>query len=63
MLTWLLCGYAAVSILTFLFVYAAYIVAARADGVQEQPTSKLTVSHRPTSTLSMPAETLSLSTI
>lgn len=63
MLTWLLYGYLAVSMLTFLFVYAAYIAAARADGVQEQPTTKLAVSHRPTHTLSMSAETLSLSTV
>lgn len=63
MLTWLLYGYLALSMLTFLFVYAAYVAAARADGVQEQPTTKLIVSHRPTHTLSIPAEALSLSTV
>lgn len=63
MLTWLLYGYLAISMLTLLFVYAASVVAARADGRQAQPLTKLAVPQRPTNTMSMPVETLSLSTI
>lgn len=63
MLTWLLCGYLAVSMITSLFVYAAYIAAAKADGAQEQPMTKPTLSQRPTNTMPMPVEALSLSTI
>ena len=63
MLTWLLYGYLAVSTLTFLFVYAASVVAARADGRQAQPRTKLAIPQRPANTMSMPVETLSLSTI
>lgn len=36
MLTWLILGYLMASLLTFLFVYSAYIVAAQADQRQEQ---------------------------
>ena len=63
MLTWLFYGYVAISTLTFLFVYAASVVAARADGRQEQPLTKLAAPQRPTNTMSMPVETLSLSSI
>ena len=63
MVTWLLYGYLAVSTLTFLFVYAASVVAARADGRQAQSVTKLAVPQRPTNTMAMPVETLSLSTI
>lgn len=63
MLTWLLYSYVAVSTLTFLFVYAASVVAARADGRPAQSLTKLPVAQRPTNTLSMPVETLSLSTM
>lgn len=63
MLTWLLYGYFAVSMLTLLFVYAASVVAARADGTAEQPMPKQTIQQRPTTAMAMPVETLSLSTI
>lgn len=62
MLTWLFYGYVAISALTFLFVYAASVIAARADGRQAKPLTKLATPQRPTNTMSMPVETLSLST-
>lgn len=62
MLTWLFYGYVAISALTFLFVYAASVIAARADGRQAEPLTKLATPQRPTNTMSMPVETLSLST-
>ncbi|MBX3010368.1 MAG: hypothetical protein KF832_02635 [Caldilineaceae bacterium] len=34
MLTWLLLGYLALSVLTSLFVYGAYVAAGRADSIQ-----------------------------
>lgn len=36
MLTWLILGYMMASLLTFLFVYSAYIIAAQADQRQEE---------------------------
>jgi|GEM_PF-2983299 len=35
MITWIILGYLAASLVTSLFIYAAYIVAARADRVEE----------------------------
>lgn len=63
MLTWLFYGYLAVSTLTFLFVYAASVVAARADGRQEQPLTKQAVPQRQPNPMPMAVETLTLSTI
>lgn len=63
MLTWLLGGYVAVSMLTFIFIYATYVAAARADLVQEQGVTSSPVPQRPTKSVSLPVDTLSLSTI
>lgn len=63
MLTWLLFGYLAVSMLTSLFIYASYVAAARADAAQEHTLTPAIVPHHPTKPIPLPVETLSLSTI
>ncbi len=35
MITWIILGYLAVSLVTSLFIYAAYIVAARSDELEQ----------------------------
>jgi hypothetical protein len=35
MLTWILVGYLAASVVTFVIVYSSYVIAARADQLQD----------------------------
>lgn len=59
MLTWLILGYLVASILTFLFVYSSYIVAAQADQAHEQKMATYSILHQSTKHVHAPTENFS----
>lgn len=63
MLTWLFIGYLVIALLTGLFVYAAAVVAARADGMQEQRQPRTKATYHPAPTSARAVEALALSTM
>ena len=63
MLTWLILGYLMASMVTFLFVYSAYIIAAHADEIQEQNMATYAIVRRSTKHVYTPTENFSLSTL